>query len=42
MEEKLNQAINTLNSILSSLPPVGIDEKEEIVKRNPEIHQYAK
>ena len=41
MEEKLNQAINTLNSILSSLPPVGIDEKEEIKEKLKEIEKTS-
>ena len=41
MEEKLNQAIDTLNSILSSLPPVGIDEKEEIKEKLKEIENIS-
>ena len=41
MEDKLNDVINILNSILSSLPPIGIDEQKEIKEKLLEIQSLT-
>jgi len=41
IEEKVDQAVELLNSIFSSLPPSGFDEIEEIKKRLKEIESEA-
>jgi hypothetical protein len=41
MEKKLNDVINILNSILSSLPPIGIDEQKEIKEKLAEIQSLT-